>query len=121
MPRPDVTAVYDHSWIRAFRPGTSVLHLIPLQDLRPHRAGLDCECRPQIMPGCAAGGGIGTFILHVAWDCREFLHQDSEASAARAQPQGTVTGQLYHDDEDRFGITADCEYEDEEAKHDPDF
>ena len=39
-------------------------HVIPEQDLCPHRFGLDCPCRPTLERGPWR-------VVHQAWDARE--------------------------------------------------
>jgi hypothetical protein len=76
--RPRLTAVYDNTWQRQIRPGTCVVHIIPVHDLRPHRAGVDCECQPQPIVS-PFGYARGPVLLHSAWDCREHLAPDEHA------------------------------------------
>jgi len=77
------TAVYDQTWTRAVRPGTNVVHIMPMRDLRPHRAGIDCECRPQrVLPPFGETRHI--VLLHNAWDVRELLSADGRVDVEDA-------------------------------------
>lgn len=96
--RPRLTAVYDQTWQRLVRPGTKVVHIVPARDLRPHRAGVDCECQPQaIIPPFGYHGGP-TF-LHAAWDAREHLHAESAVEAQAAIDMAIEEGTGEDDDE----------------------
>jgi hypothetical protein len=71
------------SWMRAVRPGTHVVHIMPVRDLRPHRAGVDCECQPgRTMPPFSGDHLI--VLLHQAWDCREYYHTEEESTELAA-------------------------------------
>ncbi len=92
-PAPEsLTVVYDTTWMRTMRPGTNVVHIIPIHDLRPHRAGIDCECQPQrVVP--PFGGKSHIVLLHQAWDAREYLScecaADVEDVVAETFDEGT--------------------------------
>ncbi len=77
-------AVSDTTWMRQVRPGTNIVHIIPIRDLRPHRAGIDCECRPQrVLPPFGRTRQI-VLLLHSAWDAREWLSADGRVDVADA-------------------------------------
>jgi hypothetical protein len=75
-----LTPGYDMSWTREVRPGTNVVHIIPMRDLRPHRAGIDCECQPQRILPPFGSRSRQIVMLHAAWDCRELLHPEEESN-----------------------------------------
>ena len=43
-------------------------HIVPEDDIREHRLGLDCECRPNLIPEDSTHYAV---IIHNAWDGRE--------------------------------------------------
>ena len=45
----------------------SIWHVLPTDDIRPHREGMDCECQPRLITVPPAGA----VIVHNAWDGRE--------------------------------------------------
>ena len=52
-----------------------VVHVLPLNDLRPHvEAGEWCHCQPRIQQE-----GEGKVVIHNAYDGREFYEEDSRA------------------------------------------
>jgi hypothetical protein len=46
------------------------VHIIPLDDLRPHQASIDCACKPYRDPETDA------LIIHIAYDGREFAEEE---------------------------------------------
>lgn len=45
-----------------------MLHVIPENDLKPHRAEVSCGCYPLVEK---IEGGSEDIVAHNAWDCRE--------------------------------------------------
>lgn len=50
-------------------------HLIPNDDLMPHHESITCPCNPRLMDGDDVEE---TYILHNAFDGRDFLEEEIE-------------------------------------------
>ena len=61
--------------------GEDILHVVPLDDLRPHLLHRTCWCQPRLDPQCDA-----PIYIHNAADGRELF----EALASLRPPNGTV-------------------------------
>jgi len=48
----------------------SDVHVLPLNDLKPHEESRQCECRPRVEKQ-----GEGTVVVHNSWDGREILER----------------------------------------------
>jgi hypothetical protein len=49
-----------------------IVHVVPVDDLRPHRFGSDCECQPRVE--CDVNSDF--VVVHHAWDAREYFDLD---------------------------------------------
>lgn len=43
-----------------------LVHILPVNDLRPHREAIDCDCRPLVEDGVC---------IHNSWDGREITEK----------------------------------------------
>ena len=53
-------------------PSTPV-HVMPVDDLMPHRFGMNCECRPRL--DCENGSAV---VIHTSYDGREMQEKEHE-------------------------------------------
>jgi hypothetical protein len=49
---------------------SELVHVLPINDARPHRESVDCECRPRVE---------GRVCIHNSWDGREIAERAIDA------------------------------------------
>lgn len=54
---------------------SSDIHVLPLNDIKPHVEGEDCPCDPEVIEEY----GSDKIIVHNSWDRREISEQAIEA------------------------------------------
>ena len=52
-----------------------MIHILPIDDLKEHTEGVDCQCNPEVR--YADGDGVlpEPICIHNSWDGREFIEQ----------------------------------------------
>lgn len=52
---------------------SNTIHVLPLDDLKPHIESAACKCEPRVEDREA-----GTLVVHNAWDGREFFETEDK-------------------------------------------